>query len=652
MAKSQKLYEDTSMVRESESKRVALKLDRISIAKKSHEQWAQDSGAKRFVKEYKGDYGIVFKTRKSSVKIPPVNEVFSYVQSDIATIYQRDPWIAVNAKAGTPKGAAFWEMIINYWWRELKVKDEMEYEIIDKDLVGFGWHKVGYSVESSGKNETLKIDNEKLYSNYLAWDDVLWNIGSKRPPVDCQWMAQRIVKPLSWIKKKYPQAKGLEGVMDPRVDSDDYKKSAYKDDIKVGVMWEIWDAEEKTICLIAEGLKDRYLEEKPWPEYLDEFPFLMYWDFVNPGSSRPMSAIAPWEPQILEGMVILGSAVNHVKRWNRQAFVKNGQIDDNALDKYEQGNDGAIINYNGENADIKLVDYGPLPPDFYLLMDRLDAIKRNINGQPEFAKGGVTKTNSRTMGELNLIQQGTKSRQDRKVDRFETHLENVARHMMAHLKANFDFESAVRITGEVPEEIIKELGNNFDSVTGTVKFSPDDIKGEYDIEIKSGSTLPLDKQTRNQILELVLNTVAQVAVQGSISPFINTLIQNILDGFEIKGLEEAYQQETMMAKQKAQAAQEEQSVEAQKTEAETAKRTAQAKEIEVKTQLDIHEAELGTAERIMELTHPKDEGQKVSESITYKDLPEEGRIQMAGQAGIHLSSAPLPKLPATNGTKP
>jgi histidine triad (HIT) family protein len=34
----------------------------------------------------------------------------------------------------------------------------------------------------------------------------------------------------------------------------------------------------------------------------------------------------------------------------------------------------------------------------------------------------------------------------------------------------------------------------------------------------------------------------------------------------------------------------------------------------------------------------------------FQDLPEEGRIQMAGQAGIHLNSAPLPKpTPSTNG---
>lgn len=590
-----KLYDAEAPEKKTDAKDVGLWQERISIAKKDQETWSDQSGAKRFIKEYEGDYGIVFHTRLRKIPIPPINEVFTYVQSDIATTYNRDPYITCNPKAGTPKGAALWEVILNYHWRILKTKEELEYEIIDKDLVGFGWHKVGYAVNSIGKDETLKIESEKLYSSFLSWKDVLWNIASKRPSVDSRWMAQRIVRPLQEIKKKYPAAKGLEGSKDPTVDDDTYKKSNYKDDIKVGVLWEIWDAENKEILIIAENFKDKFLERKPWPEYLDEFPFLMYWDFAIPGKPRPMSAIAPWEPQILEEMIILGSAINHAKRWNRQVFVNTASIPAEVQDKFERGDDAAILTVNGKVGpdDLRFADFGQLPTDFYLIMDRLQAIKRRINGQPEFVQGGTTKTQSRTIGELQLMKEGVQGRQVRKVDRLETHCENIARHMMAHLKANFDFEQTVKISGDTPEEIIQALGENFDQVTGVVKFSAEEIQGEYDVDVKAGSTLPMDKQTRIQMMETILTTIAQAAAQGPMSHFMVTLIQELLKDYDMKSLEEAYKQDLLDAEKAKQEAQGQQSIDDQKTQAEAEKRMAQSQQIQTETELEGQELAMG-----------------------------------------------------------
>jgi len=598
-----KLYEEDKKVTKGEAKEVSLWHERISIAKKDQERWNEDSGAKRFIKEYEGDYGIVFHSRNKKVPIPPINEVFSYVQSDIATTFNRDPYLSVNPKAGTVKGAKLWEAILNYYWRHLKTKEEIEYEIIEKDLVGYGWHKVG------------KTSDGKLYSNYLCYKDVLWNVGSKRPPVDSSWMAHRIVLPLNEIKRLYPAAKGMEGSPNPEIDEDTYKKSPYKDDIKVGVLWEIWDKEKKEIILIAENLRDRFITpKKPWPDYQDMFPFCMYWDFAIPQKSRPMSAIAPWEKQILEEMVIMGSAINHAKRWNRQLFIKGGSIDENALDKFERGDDGAIItvNANMDDSSFKFADFGQLPTDFYMLMDRLQAIKRNINGQPEFSKGGVTKTGTRTIGELQLMQQGNQSRQSRKIDRLETHCENIANQMMMNLKGNFDFDEVVRITGDAPENLIEILGNNYDPVTQSVKFTPQEIEGDYDVEIKSGSTLPLDKQTKMQILEIVGEVIAKSAAMGATSNLVIAWLEEMLDGFDIKSLKEAYEKDLKAQEEAQQQAEEQTSIEDQKVAAETMKRQAQAQKVQAETEIVMQDAALGPQGRTMmeRLKKPQSNGVK------------------------------------------
>lgn len=584
-----KLYEAEKPKKMSQEKEVNLWQERIGISKKELERWSDDSGAKRFIKEYKNDYGIVFNTRQKKIPIPPINEVFAYVQSDIATTYARDPYIAVKAKAGSVKGAALWETNLNYWWRELKTKEELEYEIMDKDLVGYGFHKVGY--------DPIK---DRIYSSFVSWKDIFWNVGAKRPPKDCAWMAERIVMPLDKIKKLYKNARSMEGSRDPSVDEDTYKKTAFKDDIKVGVIYEIWSEQDRMIYMVGEGLKDVFLDDpRPWPEYLDEFPFMMYWDFLVPGESRPMSAIAPWEAQILEEMILMGSAMNHAKRWNRQAFYNGGEIDENAMDKFERGDDGAIIRVSGKvgSDDLRFADFGSLPTDFYLLMDRIQAIKRRVNGQPEFVQGGTTKTSTRTIGELQMMQQGVRGRQERKIDRFETHCENISRHMMFNLKGNFDFETTIKITGDTPQEVIEALGDNYNPETGEIKFSPEEIEGEYDVEVKAGSTLPSDKQTRQQMMEVILQTVAPATATAPLSNFMVTLIGEILKDYDIKSLEEAYKADVAQAQEAKAQEDGEASIQTQKTLAEAEKRKAQAEHIHAETMEKTQEVAMGPVGR-------------------------------------------------------
>lgn len=569
-----------------EAQHVALWHERIKIAKKCQEDWARNSGADRFIEEYNGKFkSVVFHTSKGDIPVPPINEVFSYCQADLSNTYNRDPHISVNAKAGTTKAAKLWEVILNYWWRKLKSKNEIEPEIIDKNLVGYAFHKVGAEPLAGDDGQPLDARETGLYSKRVNWRDLLWNIGSKNPPEDTLWMAQRIVLPLMEVRRRFPIAGNLKGTMSPDVDKHTYDSSSYKDDIAVAVLWEVWDKTEKQIHLLAEGFPDRYLApSRPWPLHLiemGEFPFLMYWDYYAPDCPRPLSAIAPWESQILEKMILLATAVNHSKRWNRQAFVTKGSIDAASLDKFERGDDGAIIENTGTgglNEHLKLVDYGNLPVDFYLLMDRLSAIERETNGQPEFERGGVTKTNTRTKGELSLIQRGAQGRSDRKVDRFETHLENIARHMLAQLKADFDLKSAVQITGELEKDVIEELGENYDPMTGTVTFTPEEIAGEFDVEVRSGSTLPLNKEGKIEVLNSVLETLRSLP-PGGVSPFLNAVITEILDAYDMKSLKEAYAEERRMEEESRAREQQEVNADEAKARSQAAKNIAQTDKI-------------------------------------------------------------------------
>lgn len=560
--------------------------DRISIAKKYRDRMATEYGWERYIREYKGVYDLTMALPNGDrIPVPPINQVFSYVQSDLAGMSFKNPYMAVNPrKKGSIQGAAILEAALNYYWRELRIKAENESTMLDADLPGHGWNKDGYYAETEGPEDQPKVKKEGIYSMRVSWRDIVFNIGARRPPKDCLWMAHRIILPRDVAIDRWPFLSKLEGVAHPHLKEAEAKEALFKDDIKVIVLWEIHDAMEREVGLIAEGYDQWVKKPTKWPDYVEEFPFLMLWYYEMPDESYPMSPISAWESQILETNKLFAQALNHVKRWNRQGFYRKGSIEDQDADKYVQGIDGALIPVNipanqSINDFLKFADYGNLPPDIYLLLDRLAQYERETNGQPEFERGGITKTNTRTLGELQQIASGSKNRQDKRVDRLENFMEDIARHLIAHMQANFNVEQTAKIVDETPEQIVQAFGDKFNPVTKSVVFTKDDIQGEYDVDVKAGSTLPLNKESRLAIFREVLGIA--VKLTGPLPAWVKVIILDMLRDYQLVDLQAAFEVQQAEAQKEAAAQAQDQQMGAAKTAAETHKRASQADQIDL-----------------------------------------------------------------------
>ena len=271
-------------------------------------------------------------SRKGRIKAPAINEVFAFVQSDIAALYFRDPYITVRpTKGATVRGAAIVEAAINHYMRALDVKEEIESQMLDADLVGHGWNKDGYFVESEGDGESAQIKSEGMYSMKVSWRDIFFNVGSRRPPDDCVWIAHRIIRPLNEVKKRFPGTADLKGAVHPHLQEADYQQASWKDDIEYTTLYEVWDTETRAYFLIAEGLDSYLMKPRPWPEYYKDFPFSMLWWYECPDDPYPINPIAPQEPQILEEIKLFAQALNHVKRWNRQMLIKGNVMSEEIM---------------------------------------------------------------------------------------------------------------------------------------------------------------------------------------------------------------------------------------------------------------------------------------------------------------------------------
>ena len=572
-----------------ESQQVQKWQDRISVSRRWRDQVSEENNWENLIKEIQGKYDVVL----GNIQVPPINEMFAYKDASLANLYYKDPFLAVNPKKNATIASAYiLEAGLNHLWRELKLKADIELEITDSLFVGHAWNKVGNNTKTSGSGDLLKIIEDSIYANRVSWRDMYMNVGCKNPPKDNIWLAQRIYRPTEDVKKDYGKvAKRLNGSSYPSIDIKYMKNILYKEDFNFTAIYEVWDAHERMVYTLADEINNEYLEDpKPWPDYLDEFPF-QFLSFHNiPDEPYPQSDVAPWEPQVKEKIKLFTMMLNFAKRWNRQMLITKGTMGLQEMDKFEKGIEGSILQANKTGdlqSAVKMLDWGSMPPDFFMLVDRLDALIDRIRGQSQFQQGGVTKTATRTSGELELIKGVADARSDRKQDRIETHCENIARHLLMQMKNNFDVPYIARITGKEPPEIIQAFKDQgiFDPASQTIKFDKSAIQGDFDVSVKAGSTLPLDKGTRDKILNNVYQMSIHLASAPSVPPFIAEIVKELLKDYEIKGLEVAFDEQQKAAQQKAEEASQQTSIDDQKTMAETAKRNAQAQNVQIDTLL-------------------------------------------------------------------
>lgn len=587
------MAEKQSKEKQTQEQEVRKWQERISTSKRFLKAAAEHNEWERFIRWFQNDYAIF----AGNVEVPAINEVFAFVDADVSLMSFKNPYIAVNPRfGGTKGGAAVLEAWLNHTWRELDVKYETDLELIDSDIIGHAWHKTGFNVKTVGSDEQLKIEDEKIYSMRISWRDVVFDIGAKKPPKDCRWIAHRIIKPIEDLKESFPQLKGLSGIRHPHVSEKEYKDLDYKSDVMYGVLWEVWDARERKVLLLAEDFL-KFLDKKGWPPHRDQFPFRMLEFYRVPDEPYPLSPIGNFKDQIIEEQKLFAKALDHVKRFNRVAFMKKGTLSEGEMSKYKMGIDGTIVEHTSENimAHLRFADYGALPTDIYLLLDRIAQQARSVNGQPEIERGGVTKTPTRTFGELKMIKAGGRNRSDRRVNAYENHLNAIARDLLSELRSNFDVEQVAKTVKETPAEIVDvftkgdpDLKVKYDPVSKTLKFLPEDIKGEYDATVAVGSTMPLDRETRTLLLREVLELAS--ALPSPVPPFLQEIIVELLRGYDIPGLEDAFIEQEEMAAESMEKAGEAAEIEKDKVFAEAEKRGAQAASIDSKTKIQELEA--------------------------------------------------------------
>lgn len=571
-------------------------LSRITSAEKYRTQVAEKYRWKDFLNEFKGRFSIT--NGSVDIQINPLNFIFAYVKTEIPALYLRDPHIKVNPKReASVESAKILELALNYLWRHKKIKRENKKNIQDGKLIGHSWFKTGYTgqtgtVEDGNGNTIETIESEDFFGYRVPWDCIAYNKGAIDPPHDCNWVSHTVWAPLEDVKSN-PRYKNTERLTAQKKDNnyfnttDDTTTPNDFDEAMV-CLKEVWDIKKRQVFTVSDGIDDYLEAPKPWPYEMKGFPF-SYLNF-NPVNDEPygLPDVYMFEPQVLELMKIRAMMLDHLKRFNRQLITTPNNFSPEQKDALMLGVTATVVEAK-EPQNVFPIPYPALQTDIYGIEERLKEDMINISGQSPQERGASQKTSTRTFGELQQIAKGAENRRGEQIDLVEGFVEEIAAKFVALLQQFADMPYYVRVTGKMPDEIMKALSERPSAqMQGAVTsangftFTKEDIQGEFDIEVVAGSTAPLDRQNKMAVLMQILEILPQLgAIPGG--PVVGAIGRMLTDELEMPELITAMNQEIQMQAQMKQEAKQQQDQQMQLQAAtETSKRTIDAEKVATK----------------------------------------------------------------------
>ncbi len=651
-------YSEKSDAQMKEASAVQKWLMRIDHSKRYKKQVAERFHWAGLTEKYRGYFAGL--QDSADIYVPALNYIFAFVKAEIPRLALRDPKITINPKKGSSiLSAKILQKAINYLWRTKKIKRENKKNLLDSLLVGHSWFKTGYTgkfgtIEDANGKQYEFIESEDFFGYRVPYDNIFFNPDSNDPPYDCKWIAHEVWMPLAEVQenKDFKHTAELspsikdEGQVGDRDPVDSLRR--FGPDDNMIKMYEVWDKMRGEIFTVTEGCEYFIRAPKAWPYEMKGFPFSFLRLNDDPWCPYGLPDTFMFEPQVMELIKIRAQEIDHIKRFNRQLLLAEGHMTQDAKDQFSMGITGAVLEVQANGRPIgdivAPIPYPSIQTDIYAIEDRIQQDMTRTNGQTVTEQGGIQKTATRSLGELDSMNQGASNRREDKIDTIEDFIEDIASNLVALLQQFADMPFYVSVVGdEDMKTFIQEIQNRPSAqAKGAVTaasgftFTKEDIQGEFDFEVVPGSTKPFDSAQKLQSMLQILDMLPKLGVQpGPITQFIGTEIAEELD---MVGFQKAVQEEIEASKQRmAQAdAQQQQQVQLMAAQQAADVQIKAEREATKQQELQLRAAELFNLHGGNTKEAPK-EDKGPSESIAFKDLPPEGAVQMAKQAGITLT---------------
>ena len=460
-----------------------------------------------------------------------VNIAFATINVIAPGVSVNYPKITVNArKSEQAPNAVVTEAIVNYWWRHYECQKEFRRAVKDTLILGHGWVKTGYrfvekDVETDAPRETADeladaspesitesaqiITEDRPFVERISPFDVFVDSDCTSMS-DLRWIAQRIRRPLSDVKKdkrynsvarndaqpSHYSRYGLDGVRG----RDHPRPSVEPEDTYVEI-WEYYDIDSGKMSVFCDG-GDKFLVNPTEIPFSFGHPFVMIPNYEVPDYFYPMGELEAIEPLQMELNQTRTQMMNHRKRFSRKWLYKESAFDADGRSALESDEDNVMVPVISEESINSVV--GPMPaiispPEFYNQSELISSDIDRVSGVSEYQRGSLPEIR-RTATEAGIIQDAANARSSDKLALIERSIAEVARRLVALAQEFMTGEAAVRVAGTGAKQV-------------WLNFDRDYLQGEFDFEVEGGSTQPVNETVRRQ---------QAVQVVDAMAPFVNT----------------------------------------------------------------------------------------------------------------------------------
>lgn len=359
---------------------------------------------------------------------------------------------------------------------------------------------------------TTSAIKDDIFVEHVSSFDVFVDPEARRME-DARWIARRRIVPLDEVldNPAYHNKKGLQGdtpypsvqgiPKPPGIPGYVEGQTTSPPEHERVTLWEYYNLKTRTVCVFVAN-HDRFLLEADWLMPFDGSPFIPVVDYVVPDSLWGYGEVKLIKSLQVELNKTRTQIIVHNKRFNRKLLYKERALDDRGKAALTTRVDGALIPViNDEDLkDVVLpVPDSPLPADRYQINNIIEADITAITGISDYERGAYNNVR-RTATEASIIMDSSSLRQQDKLRRIEEAATEVGRRMKALAQTFYDSERWILITGsgwQMP-----------------IRFTKEDIEGEYDISVDAGSTEPQNQQMLMQDRERLYQLLSQ-------NPFVN-----------------------------------------------------------------------------------------------------------------------------------
>lgn len=472
-----------------------------------------------------------------------INDAFATINVIWPSVSVNHPKITVNARRyeDAPK-AIVTEEVVNYWWRHYECQSEFRRAVKDMLIVGHGWLKTGYRFVEKTEGEEYDTADELAAPESITESEII--ITEDRPFVerispfdvfvdadatsisDMRWIAQRIRRPLTDVKKDKRYNSQARRDASPShytkwgQDNNMPRRSEKAEDGYVEI-WEFYDIDRGTISIFCDG-SDKFLVTPTEIPFAFGHPFVMLRNYEIPEHFYPMGELEAIEPLQMELNETRTQMMNHRKRFSRKWLYKESAFDAEGRSALESDEDNVLVPVISEEGLGGVVAPMPAvisPPEFYNQSSLITNDIDRISGISEYSRGALPEIR-RTATEAGIIQDAANARASDKLAIIEKAIADAARRLVMLAQQYMTGEQAVRVAGK-------------DATNVWVDFDRDYIQGEFDFEVEAGSTQPINESFRRQMALQVVDAMAPFA-QAGILDMAKLATYVLQQGFGIK----------------------------------------------------------------------------------------------------------------------